>query len=84
MVIVAMSLNKYVEIDPNICNGKPVISGTRITVQTVLEFLAVGESIETILKNYPRLTAASIQACIQFAADMAAHEYSVHRLANAG
>ncbi len=79
-----MSINEYVVIDPDICNGKPTVAGTRITVQTVLEFLAVGESIETIVKNYPRLTTVSIQACIQFAADMAGHEYSMHKIAHAG
>lgn len=77
-----MSVNEYVVIDPDICNGKPTVAGTRITVQTVLEFLAVGESPESIVKNYPRLTPASIQACIQFAADMAGHEYSLHRIAH--
>ena len=79
-----MSVNEFVVIAPDICNGKPTVAGTRITVQTVLEFLAVGESPETIVKNYPRLTPASIQACIQFAADMAGHEYSMHRIAHVG
>lgn len=40
-------------VDPAICNGKPVIRGMRITVQTVLEFLSAGEAHEEILKPYP-------------------------------
>lgn len=77
-------MNEYIIIDSNICNGKPTVKGTRITVQTVLEFLAVGESQESILQNFPRLTPAAIQACIQFAANMAGHEYSIHKLASVG
>lgn len=79
-----MSVNESIVVDPDICNGKPTVKGTRITVQTVLEFLAVGESQDAIIKNYPRLTPASIQACIRFAADMAGHEYSMHRIAHVG
>jgi uncharacterized protein (DUF433 family) len=79
-----MSANEYIVVDPDICNGKPTVKGTRITVQTVLEYLALGESQDIILKNFPRLTHASIQACIQFAADMAGHEYSMHRIVRAG
>jgi len=43
-------------IDPNICNGRPTIKGTRITVQTVLEFLGAGDSIDDILAEYPSLS----------------------------
>ena len=56
-----------IEIDPQICNGKPVIRGTRITVQTILEFLAAGDSFEDILEGYPRLSREDIQAALQFA-----------------
>jgi uncharacterized protein (DUF433 family) len=45
-----------IEINPDICNGKPVIKGTRITVQTILEFLGAGDSIEEVLEGYPSLT----------------------------
>jgi uncharacterized protein (DUF433 family) len=44
-----------ITIDPDICNGKPVIRGTRITAQTVLEFLAAGDSVEDVLEEYPAL-----------------------------
>jgi len=55
-------------IDEAICNGKPIIRGYRITVKTILEFLAVGETHENILEAYPFLEEADITACIQFAA----------------
>ena len=61
---------KYIKIvsDPNIMMGKPVISGTRITVELILEKLAAGETIEQILEAHPRLTRKSIQEALSFAA----------------
>ena len=61
-------LNDRITIDSNVCNGKPVIRGKRITVQTILEFLSAGDSHEEILKQYPTLEERDIQACIRFAA----------------
>jgi uncharacterized protein (DUF433 family) len=55
-----------IAINPDVCNGRPVIGGTRITVQTVLEFLGAGDSIEEILEEYPSLTREDILACIQY------------------
>lgn len=45
-----------IAIHPDICNGQPVISGTRITAQTILEFLAAGDSIEDVLQEYPSIS----------------------------
>lgn len=56
-----------ISINPDICNGKPILKGMRITVKTVLEYLAAGESQENILKSYPFLDSKDILACIQFA-----------------
>jgi len=53
--------------DPRILMGKPVISGTRITVELILERLASGETIEQLLVAYPHLTKESIYAAIDFA-----------------
>ncbi len=50
--------------DPNVMMGKPVIAGTRITVELVLEKLAAGETIEQILEAHPRLTREAIQAAL--------------------
>jgi len=55
-------------IDPEIMMGKPVVRGTRITVESILEKLAAGESEEQILAAHPRLTRESIQAALAYAA----------------
>jgi len=55
--------------DPKVMMGKPVIAGTRITVELVLEKLAAGESVEQILSEHPRLTAEGVRAAIAFAAE---------------
>jgi uncharacterized protein (DUF433 family) len=44
-----------IEINPRVCNGKPVIKGTRIPVSVILEQIAEGESWDNILENYPEL-----------------------------
>jgi len=56
--------------DPNIMMGKPTITGTRITVELILEKIAAGETVEQILSAHPRLTAAAIRAAIGFAAEV--------------
>jgi len=60
--------------DPQVMMGKPVIVGTRITVEHILRCLAAGDSIEHILANYSHLTAEDIRAAQAFAADYLAHE----------
>jgi len=54
--------------DPAVMMGKPVVAGTRITVELILEKLAAGESFEQILDAHPRLTRDAIAAALQFAA----------------
>jgi uncharacterized protein (DUF433 family) len=56
--------------DPAIMMGKPVIKGTRITVEMILEKLAAGETVEQILQAHPRLTHENIQAALSFAAEV--------------
>jgi uncharacterized protein (DUF433 family) len=56
--------------DPKVMMGKPVIAGTRITVEHILEKLAAGESVGQILEAHPRLTVESIRAAIAFAANV--------------
>ena len=55
--------------DPNVMMGKPVIAGTRITVELILEKLAAGETYEQLLEAHPRLTREDIQAALSFAAE---------------
>lgn len=55
--------------DPNVMMGKPVVTGTRVTVELILEKLGAGESIEQILAAHPRLTLPGILAAFGFAAE---------------
>jgi len=59
-------VSERITIDDKICNGKPTIRGKRITVQTVLEFLSAGESVEEVLNQYPSLEREDIAACLEF------------------
>ena len=61
-------------LDPEVMVGKPVIKGTRITVELVLGQLAGGVDIEKILKNYPHLTREDVYAAIEYAAERVAEE----------
>ena len=56
-----------IETHPDICNGRPVVQGTRVTVQTVLSHLGAGDSVEEVLEGYPRLTREDVLACLQYA-----------------
>ena len=56
--------------DPKIMMGKPTITGTRITVELILEKLAASETVDQILSEHPRLTAEGIRAAIAFAAEV--------------
>jgi len=64
-----MDWRKFVESDPKIMMGKPVIKGTRVPVELILEKLATGESFEQVIEAHPRLTHESIRAAIAFAAE---------------
>jgi len=66
-----------VTIDPAVCNGKPVIRGKRITVQTILEYLAAGDTEEEILKQYPSLEPGDIRAALEFATNLMSNNYTI-------
>jgi uncharacterized protein (DUF433 family) len=70
-----------ISINPDICNGRPVIKGTRITVQTILEFLGAGDSIDEVLKEYPSLEKEDVYACIKYASKLMANRYEVQEIA---
>ncbi len=63
--------------DPQVMMGKPVVAGTRVTVDLILEKLGSGESIEAVLASHPRLTREDIQAAFGYAADTVVHEETV-------
>lgn len=63
-----MDIKKYIEINPKIMMGKPVIKGTRITVELLLEKLSAGETEQNILQAHPHITKDHIKAALSFAA----------------
>lgn len=61
-----MAKNQYISINSDICFGKPRITGTRITVSDVLNWLENGMSIKEIMNDFPELNSEQINACIRF------------------
>jgi uncharacterized protein (DUF433 family) len=74
-------MSNRINVHPDICNGRPIIANTRITVQTIMEFLGAGDSIEEVLEEYPSLQREDIYACMQFAAKLMANHYEVREVA---
>ncbi len=68
-----------IEINPDVMLGKPVIRGTRITVELILRKLSEGATEGDLLDAYPNLTREDIQAALAYAADALAHETIVVR-----
>jgi uncharacterized protein (DUF433 family) len=73
-------MESRITINPDICNGRLIITNTRISVQTIMEFLGAGDSIEEILEEYPFLQQEDIYACIQFAAKLMGNHYEVRKI----
>lgn len=69
-----MNYKQYIERNPEIMLGKPIIKGTRITVELLMRKLAGGYNISNILESYPHLTKEQIFAALEYAADMIANE----------
>ncbi len=69
-----MSFSERIVMDPEILAGKPVIRGTRLAVELILELLAAGETEEYLLENYPGITHEDILACLGYASYLA-HEF---------
>jgi len=61
------SLLSRISIDPEVCHGKPVIRGMRYPVESMLEYLAAGDSIEDVLHELPELEHEDLLACLEFA-----------------
>lgn len=72
-----MTITDRIEINPKVMMGKPVIRGTRLSVELILRKLSEGAGEGELLDAYPRLTREDIQAAIRFAADTLAHEETV-------
>jgi len=67
-------MNIRITIDPNICHGKPVITGTRVLVSNILSSLASGESIENIIADYPNIKKEDILDALAFSSELSRFE----------
>jgi len=74
---VCMTITDRIELNPKIMMGKPVIRGTRITVELILRKIAEGNDEATLLAGYPGLSQVDIQAASTYAADALAHEETI-------
>ncbi len=66
-----------VEINPKVMSGKPVIRGTRITIETILRRMSEGMTERELLDAYPNLRKGDVAAALRYAADVIAHEETV-------
>ena len=71
-------MSPRLQIDANICHGKPVIRGTRVMISTLLGALGAGDSIETVLEDYPSITRADLEAALEFASRLSDYQASAY------
>ena len=69
-----MNWRDRIEVNPDVLAGKPVVGGTRLAVELILELLAAGETESALLADYPRLTREDLLACLAYASHLA-HEF---------
>ena len=72
-----------ISVNPNVCFGKPCIKGTRIWVSLILDFLATGETFDTLLTHYPQIEREDILACLAYGAAMSRENFVDINLATA-
>jgi uncharacterized protein (DUF433 family) len=70
---IIMNYNDRIEIHPLVCSGKPVVKGTRILVNVLLNELAAGVTSVELLRGYPGLTIEDIHAALEYAAAVITH-----------
>ena len=76
------NMNERIQIQPQVCHGKPVIRGTRVLVSTILGALAGGDSIEEVLKDYPSITQDDVRAALEFAGELSRFEETPYEVAS--
>ena len=76
-------MNPRIEINPNVCHGSPVVRGTRVLVSQILGALSGGDSVETVLEDYPSITSEDISAVLDFAGALARFEDTPYNFAMA-
>jgi uncharacterized protein (DUF433 family) len=65
-----MNWQERIVVDPETLVGKPIVKGTRISVEFVVDLLGRGWTVEQVLAQYDHLTAADVQACLAYASDV--------------
>jgi len=68
-----MPFIEKIELNPKVCNGKPIIKGTRIPVSVILDQIAAGDSWDGIIRGYPELSTEDIQAALLYASAVIEH-----------
>lgn len=65
-----MDWRDHISVDPQILVGKPLVRGTRISVELVIDLLAAGWTQQQVLESYPTLTAEGVRACLAYASEI--------------
>ena len=65
-----MAWTERIVLDPAILAGKPVVKGSRLSVEFVIDLLAQGWSVDEVLRNYPGLAREDVQACLEYAGEL--------------
>jgi uncharacterized protein (DUF433 family) len=76
--------NEGITIDPAVCNGRTCVKGTQIPMQTVLEFLGAGDSVEDVLEEFPSLSREDVLACVKFSSALMGNHFTVLNVARGG
>jgi len=74
-----LEIGKYLVIDPEICHGQLTFKGTRIPVETALAYLAMGYSIEQIIRKWPQLRSDAIEEAVDIATEALLERYTPNR-----
>ncbi len=77
-----MNWEERITVDPDVLVGKPVIKGTRLAVEFIIDLLAQGWTVDELIRNYPGITADDIRACLAYARETLRRE-KVYPLATA-
>ena len=72
---------RKIVINPDVCNGQPTFEGTRITAQTVLEFLGAGDTPEDVVREYPSLSQEDVLEALRFSSRLMRHHFVVRDVA---
>jgi uncharacterized protein (DUF433 family) len=72
---------RRIVVQADVCGGKPVFEGTRITAQSVIEFLAAGDSVADVVRAYPVLNEEDVHEALRFSSKILDLEFSVRQVA---